>query len=213
MPDFELENLHNGPVVGLDEVGRGPLAGPVVAACVYIPYEAYSLPFIAQLNDSKAIPKSKHRGLYDAITAHCQYGVGIVAIEEIDRINILQASLKAMELACEASKCYPNFALVDGNKLPTNLPCAAQAIKKGDSKSCSIAAASIVAKVTRDEMMKSLHEEFPHYGWDSNAGYGSKLHLDAIKQYGITPHHRKSFAPIKNFIAHGSTRNAQKSAA
>ncbi len=212
MPDFELENTHKGAVCGIDEVGRGPLAGPVVAACVHIPYKTRTLPFITELKDSKKISKPKLEILYEHITQNCTFSIAEISVEEIDKINILQASLKAMTTACRNMEMLPSFALVDGNQTP-DLPCPAKAIIKGDSKSYSIAAASIIAKVTRDRMMKKLHENFPYYGWDTNAGYGSKAHLDGINQHGITEHHRKSYAPIKNFIAHGSTLKITESAA
>ena len=210
MPDFELEDMHEGPVFGMDEVGRGPLAGPVVAACVHIPEKVRALPFISELKDSKKIAKPKLAVLYGLITQHCIWNVAEVSVKEIDCINILQASLKAMQKSLE--NCNPDYALVDGNKMP-ELPCPAQTIVKGDNKSYSIAAASIVAKVTRDRIMKSLHEEFPYYGWDTNAGYGSKAHMEGINKHGITDHHRKSFAPVKNFLAYGSTRITNETAA
>jgi len=211
MPDFEFENMHDGAVFGLDEVGRGPLAGPVVAACVYIPKEVYSLAFIHELNDSKKIAKPKLEMLYALIVQHCEWRVAEISPSEVDEINVLQASLKAMELSLNAMSTTPCFALVDGNKLP-KLPCPAQSVIKGDHKSYSIAAASIIAKVTRDRIMKALHLEFPYYGWNSNAGYGAKVHMDGINAHGITDHHRKSYAPIKNFMLHGSTRGAIDSA-
>ena len=207
MPDFELEHMHDGHVFGLDEVGRGPLAGPVVAACVYIPPEACSLPFILDLKDSKKIAKPKLETLYALITQHCAWQVAEISPQEVDDINVLQASLKAMEVALRGMAVAPDFALVDGNQMP-KLPCPAQCVVKGDNNSYSIAVASIVAKVTRDRIMKALHIEHPHYGWDSNAGYGAKIHMDGINAHGITAHHRKSYAPIKNFIAHGSTSGA-----
>ena len=212
MPDFELEDMHDGPVFGLDEVGRGPLAGPVVAACVYIPPEARTLSFISELKDSKKIAKPKLETLYTLITQHCEWTVAEVSVVEIDEINILQASLKAMRLSLETMNVKPCHALVDGNKMP-ELPCHARTVIKGDNKSYSIAAASIVAKITRDRIMKQLHQEFPYYGWDTNAGYGSQAHLAGIDRHGITNHHRKSYAPIKNFIAHGSTRTPSETAA
>lgn len=212
MPDFELEDMHEGLVCGLDEVGRGPLAGPVVAACVYIPEDARSLAFIRELKDSKKIAKPKLEILHGLITQHCKWAVSEISVQKIDEINILQASLKAMSLSLSAMESSPSYALVDGNKMP-ELPCPAQTVVKGDNKSYSIAAASIVAKVTRDRIMKTLHKEFPNYGWDTNAGYGSKAHLDGINAHGITEHHRKSFAPIKNFMAYGSTRTPSETAA
>ena len=212
MPDFTLENEHEGPVFGLDEVGRGPLAGPVVAACVYIPKEAHTLPFIGEIKDSKKLSEKKLEALYALITEHFEYQVAELSPTEIDEINILQASLKAMAQALEGMNTQPAHALVDGNKLP-QLPCPATTVVKGESKSVSIAAASIVAKVTRDRIMKRLHEEHPHYAWNSNVGYPSKAHMEAIDIYGITEHHRKSYAPVKNFLEFGSTRNPSKSAA
>ncbi|MCB9983972.1 MAG: ribonuclease HII [Rhodospirillales bacterium] len=239
MPDFSLENDFGGPVCGLDEVGRGPLAGPVVAACVYIPDELRALPFVCEIRDSKALSEKRLAALYEQITGHFVWAVAEKSPAEIDEINILQASLRAMEeafllmsslLSETNGGSFPNmldqrsldfarndnkewYALVDGNKLPPGLPCPAMAVVKGDDKSVSIAAASIVAKVTRDRLMRALHQEYPHYGWDSNVGYPSKAHLAGIERYGITQHHRKSFGPVKNFIAFGSTRKPLDSAA
>ena len=212
MPDFSLEQEHEGPVCGLDEVGRGPLAGPVVAACVYIPEDAYALPFIPGIKDSKKLSHKKLNELYLLITRHCQWAVAEKSPQEIDEVNILQAALAAMAESLGQIDMTFSHALVDGNKLP-ELPCPATPVVKGDSKSTSIAAASIVAKVTRDRMMRKLHEAHPHYGWDTNVGYPSKAHLEGIDAHGITEHHRKSFGPVKNFIAYGSTRNPSKSAA
>jgi len=216
MPDFELEDKQDGIVFGIDEVGRGPLAGPVVAACVHIPQAARSLSFIKDIKDSKKISKPKLGKLYELITDHCDWAVAEISVDEIDDINILQASLKAMSLSFQNiskpnkySKAY--HCLVDGNKMP-QLPCSAATVIKGDGKSYSIAAASIVAKVTRDRIMRELHEEFPHYSWNTNAGYGSKAHLSGIDAHGITKYHRKSFAPVRNFIEYGTTRNPSESA-
>lgn len=207
MPDFSREDEYSGPVCGLDEVGRGPLAGPVVAACVYIPSEVRRADWITEVTDSKKLSWKKLEELYDLITGHCEWAVAEIGVEEIDEINILQASLKAMRTAFEELPASMSHALVDGNKLP-GLPCSETAIKKGDSISTSIAAASIIAKVTRDRMMAELAKEHPHYGWESNVGYPTKAHREAIDTYGITPHHRKSFGPVKNFLAHGSTKPA-----
>ena len=211
-PDFTFEQDHKGPVCGLDEVGRGPLAGPVVAACVYIPQGAYGLPFISEIKDSKKLSEKKLEQLYALITEHFIYGVAELDPEVIDEINILQASLKAMRLALDETRYDYVHALVDGNKMP-DLPCPATTVVKGDSKSTSIAAASIVAKVTRDRIMKDLHEKFPHYGWNTNVGYPSKAHLAGIDAHGITPHHRKSFAPVKNFMVYGTTRKPAQNVA
>lgn len=198
-PDFSLENAVNGSVCGLDEVGRGPLAGPVTAACVFIPDNKRDLAFIPEIRDSKTLSEKKLDYLFECIREHFVFGIAECSPAEIDEINILQASLKAMRQAFEIITPAPHHALVDGNRAP-KLPCPAQTVVKGDSKSVSIAAASILAKVTRDRFMRKLAEEHPHYGWDSNVGYPAPAHLEAIKIHGITAHHRKSFAPVKDFI-------------
>jgi ribonuclease HII len=203
--DFSLEDEIEGHVCGLDEVGRGPLAGGVVAACVYIPDDVRGMAFMAEVRDSKTLSWAKLERLYDEIMANCHCGVAEIKPAEIDEINILQASLKAMSHSYEAMDMRMAHALVDGNKMPA-LPCSATTIVKGDSKSKSIAAASIIAKVTRDRMMHRLAKAHPHYGWESNVGYPSKAHLAGIDAHGITEHHRKSFAPVRNFIESGSTR-------
>jgi len=197
MPDFNLEDSIVGKVCGLDEVGRGPLAGPVVAACVYI--DDMNLPFLLEINDSKKLSEKRREALYNQIVNHCAYGVGECSVEEIDQMNILQASLEAMRRAYEDMGVVCDHALVDGNKAAP-LPCASTTVIKGDGVSTSIAAASIVAKVTRDRIMKALDLEYPGYGWASNAGYGAKAHREAIYQIGITPHHRKTFAPVKDLL-------------
>lgn len=206
-PSFELEDAHGGIVCGLDEVGRGPLAGPVVAACVIIPADKRGLSFTTDIRDSKKIPKPKLQALFDHIQEHFVCSIAEVSVEEIDAINILQASLKAMQMAYLEA----DLALVDGNRCP-KLPCKTQAVIGGDNKSVSIAAASIVAKVHRDRLMKKLAQDHPYYGWESNAGYGAAAHMAGIEKHGITPHHRKSFAPIRNFIAFGNIRGSLKEA-
>lgn len=203
-PSFELEDTFSGPVCGLDEVGRGPLAGPVVAACVVIPNSVRVMDFIPHIHDSKKLGKKMLTSLYTEITSHCHWGVVEISPQEIDRINIFQASLKAMREALHLVD-LPQAALVDGKHVPQNMPCDAQAVVKGDSKSVSIAAASIIAKVTRDKIMRGLHEQHPHYGWNTNVGYPSRQHRDAINEHGITIHHRRSFAPVKNFLEFGAT--------
>ena len=222
-PDFSIEDGFDGPVCGLDEAGRGPLAGPVVAACVYIPPDLRAAEWMTHVTDSKKLSHIKLEMLYAAITENCAFGIAEIAPQEIDRINILQASLKAMEISFSSflhmqesiSAMAPGpsmdpglrrddgngwHALIDGNRIPANLPCRASAIVKGDSKSKSIAAASILAKVTRDRIMRKLAAEFPHYGWDSNVGYPTEAHRNAISLYGITIHHRRSFEPVKGFL-------------
>jgi ribonuclease HII len=203
MPDFELEQSFNGPVCGLDEVGRGPLAGPVVAACVFIPENLYALPFVPAIKDSKKLSPVQLEKLYALITQNFIWTVAEIPPATIDEINILQASLRAMAEALDKTAHEFVHALVDGNKLP-KLPCTATAVVKGDSKSTSIAAASIVAKVTRDRLMHQLHLEYPCYGWDRNVGYPTKAHIEAIEQYGITEFHRKSFGPVRSHLERNS---------
>jgi len=196
-PDFSLEDSHNGVICGIDEAGRAPLAGPVTAACVYIPPESRKLEFVAAINDSKKLSKDKRETLFDLIRAHALFGVGMAAPEEIDELNIHHATLLAMKRAFEAmNKEAPAVALIDGKFAPA-LPCTTQTVIKGDGISKSIAAASIIAKVTRDRLMATLHEKHPHYGWDRNAAYPTPEHLAAINKHGITDHHRRSFAPCR----------------
>lgn len=186
-PNLELERNIGGIVAGVDEAGRGPLAGPVVAAAVIIPdgFDA------SGIDDSKKLTALQRSKLYGYITEKCTYGVGVVEVAEIEEVNILQASLLAMQ---KASFALPAQAfLVDGNKAPKIGDAVVQAIVKGDSKSISIAAASIVAKVTRDLLMLELHQLFPQYLWNKNFGYGTQQHRDAILQYGPCVHHRMSF--------------------
>ncbi|MGH1455364.1 MAG: ribonuclease HII [Alphaproteobacteria bacterium] len=196
MPDFSYEDQHEGIICGVDEVGRGPLAGPVVAAAVIIPHNKRKLDFIAMITDSKKLSLKKREYLYDEIATHFPYAIAKITPQEIDDINILQASLKAMKNACEKLP-HIDYALIDGNKTPKDLPCPAQTIVKGDSKSVSIAAASIIAKVHRDRIMQDLDKKFPHYGWAKNAGYPTQQHREALLTHGTTPHHRKSFAPVR----------------
>jgi ribonuclease HII len=207
MPDFALEDEIGGRACGLDEVGRGPLAGPVVAACVYIPPDVRALPFISEIKDSKKLAPAKLEKLHGLITAHCVWAVAEISPQMIDEINILQASLLAMRRAMEEAGEAFDHALVDGNRLP-QLPCPATAVVKGDSKSASIAAASIVAKFTRDRMMWALHKEYPHYGWDGNVGYPTKAHIEGISLHGITEHHRKSFGPVRDYLLTQEARNS-----
>lgn len=186
------------PVCGIDEVGRGPLAGPVVTACAYIPPEKLVHPVWKDVNDSKKLTPQKRDYLFEIIRHQCVYHVAEASAEEIDTINIHHATLLAMKRAYEGvhGKTVISLALIDGKFAPS-LPCKAQTVIKGDATSLSIAAASIIAKVTRDRYMRTLHAEFPHYGWATNAGYGTAEHMDGIARHGITPHHRKSFAPCK----------------
>lgn len=197
MPDLSIESLYTGNIAGVDEAGRGPWAGPVVAAAVIL--DLKNIP--EGLNDSKKLSKAKREKLFQEIKSQAHVGVGIACVDEIDEINILQATKSAMVRALEALPIAPDIALIDGNQTVVNAPCRNECVIKGDSKSLSIAAASIIAKVTRDQMMEALHLEHPEYAWDRNAGYGTKAHQEALYIHGITKHHRKSFRPIRELIS------------
>jgi len=191
---------------GIDEVGRGPLAGPVVAACVHIPDK--TLAWMPLMTDSKKLTPSK-RDLYAGyVREHCIWGIGEASVVEIDQINILQATFLAMHRSItdmrERYNIYPDYLMIDGNQLPKNLPCKAEAVVKGDRKIKEISCASIIAKTYRDAMMQKLAFEYPEYGWQTNMGYGTKTHLNALHAYGCTPHHRRSFAPVRGTV--GSKR-------
>ena len=185
-----------GPVCGVDEAGRGPLAGPVVAAAVIL--DRKRIP--KGLNDSKQLSEEQRESLFPQIMESAiAVGVGEATSGEIDMVNIRQATHFAMARAVRAMAVAAEFALVDGNDPPA-LPCRCETLVSGDAKSLSIAAASIIAKVTRDRMMAALHDEHPGYGWLSNKGYGTPEHLIALRERGATPHHRRSFAPVRNVI-------------
>lgn len=193
--DFDKEY---GVVVGTDEAGRGPAAGGVFAAAVYFPEVTDGLiQDLARLNDSKKLSEVAREKLYDVIISNTINSVICVEVEEIEKINILNSSLKAMKLSCEnvikQAGLKDLITLVDGNKLIKNYTYPQKFIVKGDGKSASIAAASILAKVTRDRYMKQLAQEFPHYGWEKNAGYLTAAHLKAIDEYGLCKYHRPSF--------------------
>lgn len=183
-------------ISGVDEAGRGPLAGPVVSAAVILPADFPE----EGVTDSKKLSPKKRAYLYDHIyDSSISVGVGIVGHEEIDDINILQASLKSMALAVNDLSVLPDYLLIDGIfKIPSQLP--QMPVKKGDSLSISIAAASVIAKETRDRIMLKYDEEYPCYGFAKHKGYPTKAHKDAIRQYGICPIHRKSFKGVKEFI-------------
>ncbi len=182
------------PVAGVDEAGRGPLAGPVAAAAVIL--DPRRIP--PGLDDSKKLTADRREELADAIFAHAiAVGVGLSSSVEIDAINIRQATHAAMRRALRALFVSPAHVLIDGNDLPADLPCPGQTIVSGDQLSLSIAAASIVAKVTRDRLMRRLGAAFPAYGFDRHAGYGTPAHLDALKREGPCEFHRRSFAPVR----------------
>lgn len=197
---YEKALYENGVelIAGIDEVGRGPLAGPVVAAAVILPNGCK----IRYLNDSKKIPKSKHEAIYNEIIEHAvAVGVGVKDAAVIDQVNIYEATKLAMLEALGQLVQEPEHLLIDAMKLDTSIP--QTSIIKGDANSLSIAAASIVAKVTRDKMMADYDKEFSGYGFAKNAGYGTSEHLEGLNKLGITPIHRKTFEPIKSMVAGG----------
>ena len=180
-------------VVGVDEVGRGPLAGPVVTAAVVLPTP------IDGLADSKTLSAKKREALVAEIMAKAKVGIGAASVREIDQLNILQATLLAMRRAVARVPAAPTLALVDGNQNP-GLGFRTELIIKGDAKVPEISAASIIAKVVRDRLMTRLAQRYPVYGWDSNVGYGAKVHRDAMARLGVTAHHRRSFAPLRTWL-------------
>ena len=192
MPDLSLERALGGVVCGVDEAGRGPLAGPVVAAAAIL--DPARIP--AGIDDSKRLAPARRAALARALRERAIVATGEASVEEIDRCNILQATMLAMRRAVERLARAPDHALVDGNRAPP-LGCATHTAVRGDRKSLSIAAASIVAKVRRDLLMAALAEEWPHYGWERNAGYPTPFHRAALARYGPSPHHRRSFAPVR----------------
>ncbi len=198
-PDFTLETAAMARgltrVAGVDEAGRGPLAGPVVAAAVIL--NPARIP--PGLNDSKRLSAAARDRLFDAIRAAAQVGVGQASVTEIDTLNILRASHLAMTRALSALGPV-DHAIIDGNLIPRDLPCTAEAVVKGDVRCLSVAAASIIAKVTRDRIMVDLSQQFPGYGWDGNAGYPTKSHRAALQILGVTPHHRRSFQPVHQML-------------
>ena len=194
---FDLEAvelaIHGGPVAGVDEAGRGPLAGPVVAAAVIL--DPANIP--DGIADSKVLAPEVRLVLYQRILATAQVGVGVAGVDRIDAENILNASLSAMADAVAGLPRRPRLALIDGNKVPPRLKCASRAIVRGDAKCLSIAAASIVAKVTRDAMMIELGRAYPAYGFERHKGYATPEHQAAIDRHGVTPHHRRSFKTVQ----------------
>ncbi len=198
MAHFRIERryLREGrwPIAGIDEAGRGPLAGPVSVAAVILNPD--NLP--RGLDDSKALSESDRERLYEQIMKKAlAVSVALASAREIDRINIRQATLDAMSRAAKSLSLAPVHVLVDGKDVPKGLPCQGEAIVKGDATSFSIAAASIIAKVTRDRLMKRLAIRYPAYGFESHAGYGTKAHLAAIAEHGPCPYHRFTFSPLK----------------
>lgn len=195
MPDWSFEACHQGPVAGVDEAGRGPLAGPVVAAAVIL--DPDHIP--DGLADSKKLSAARRELLFEQIMAGAHVGIGEAQVAEIDSINILQATMLAMHRAVAALALSPVHVLVDGNRLPI-WSFEATAVVKGDDRCLSIAAASIIAKVHRDRIMTALDAAHPGYGWARNAGYGTADHLNGLKLHGVTPHHRRSFRPVRELL-------------
>lgn len=199
LPDYSFESASHARglvrVAGIDEVGRGPLAGPVTAAAVVL--DPARIP--EGLRDSKALTAARREALALELGEVAEVSIAHATVEEIDSINILQASLLAMERAVVGLRPV-DHCLIDGNKIPKGLAGRAEAIVKGDARSLSIAAASIVAKVARDKIMVDLAQQFPGYGWERNAGYPSPAHLKALLDLGVTPWHRRSFKPVHNIL-------------
>ena len=199
-PDFSFETLAHQRgaliVAGVDEVGRGPLAGPVTAAAVVL--DPDRIP--EGLNDSKALSEKRRAALAEQIWEMAEVSVAHASVEEIDSLNILRASHLAMERAVAGLPRAPDHLLIDGNLLPRGITIPAEAIIKGDARSLSISAASIVAKVCRDQIMVDLAQQHRGYGWETNAGYGSKSHMMALQNLGVTPFHRRSFKPVHNIL-------------
>ena len=194
-PSYKFDEAYESPIIGVDEVGRGPLAGPVISAAIILNKEIIP----EGINDSKKLSKKKRIIINEQLILHHSYAIGVATVEEIDKINILQASLLSMKRAILGLNIAPKSILVDGNKLP-DLEYKMYPIVKGDSKSVSIAAASIIAKVYRDKLMEDLSIQYPGYYWEKNSGYGTKQHLLALNNLGVTPIHRKTFAPIYNML-------------
>ena len=207
MPDFSLEESlglsTSAVIVGVDEVGRGPLAGPVTAAAVFFDRQKITSDLLTKIGDSKKIAQKKRAAISKQIESIAIIGIGWASSGEIDQLNILEATMLAMQRAIFSLQKQiildPDYILIDGNKVP-RLDFPSKAIVRGDEKSLSIAAASIVAKSKRDAFMTSLSKLYPGYGWEKNAGYGTREHLAAIEREGITVHHRRSFKPIANYL-------------
>jgi ribonuclease HII len=207
LPDFSLEESlglsTSAVIVGVDEVGRGPLAGPVTAAAVFFDRQKITSDLLTKIDDSKKIAQKKRATISKQIESIAIIGIGWASSGEIDQLNILEATMLAMQRAISSLRKQiisdPDYILIDGNKVP-RLDFPSKAIVRGDEKSLSIAAASIVAKNKRDAFMTSLSKLYPGYGWEKNAGYGTGEHLAAIEREGITVHHRRSFKPIAKYL-------------
>lgn len=205
MPSWDIENSVGGAVCGVDEAGRGPWVGPVAAGAVMFLSREINPEILAQIDDSKKLTAKKREKLYDLLLAEARvgrltYGIGLASAAEIDELNILQATFLAMRRAVAKLNPQPGHALIDGNRLPQSFCCKTSCYIGGDARSYSIAAASVLAKVYRDNIMKELAVKYPGYGFEKNAGYGTKDHIEGLQKYGVTPEHRKSYKPIKEFL-------------
>lgn len=209
MPNWDIEDKFSGVVCGIDEAGRGPWVGPVVAGAVVFKCRDVNLELLDELNDSKKISPKKREYLYELLqkekqTGNIDFGIGEASAAEIDELNILQATFLAMRRATANLSEMPQIALIDGNRLPQNFCCRTACFIGGDAKSYSIAAASIVAKVYRDHLMQEMAKQYPGYGFEKNAGYGTKEHIAGLEKNGVTPQHRRSYRPIKDFLSKDS---------
>jgi len=194
LPDFSIEKALGNGVIGIDEAGRGPLAGPIVAAAIIVDERAFDI----GINDSKKLSQVKRAQLYKFLTSNFKYSISIIDVEQIDDINILEATMLAMKNCADSLCVNNNPIIIDGNKSPI-IRANVQTIIKGDSKSLTIAAASIIAKETRDKIMLELDSQYPQFKWCKNKGYGTKEHIEALKEYGPSLHHRKTF--IKKILS------------
>lgn len=197
-PSLRFEKEAGCIVCGVDEVGCAPFAGPVVAAALILPEKPLPRKLVALINDSKIVPQPKREAVAAALPNYCVISFGEASVREIDEINIYHARMLAMRRAINGLSQAPELALIDGNATPKELTCRVRTVVDGDAKCLSIAAASIVAKVFRDAYMRKLAEDFPGYGWETNVGYGTRDHRDAIAKLGLTPHHRLSFTPVRS---------------
>lgn len=207
MPSFEFESKFDGLVAGVDEAGRGPWAGPVVAGAVVFLSKEVDRFLLDNLDDSKKLSAKKREILYEKLfeaqdKGQLLIGIGQATAAEIDEFNILQATFMAMKRAVGVLEKTPQYAIVDGNQKPKGLPCESMTLVKGDARSYSVAAASIVAKVFRDRLMGDLAKQYPYYGFERNAGYGTKAHVEGLHKYGIISGiHRKSYRPIQEILS------------
>lgn len=205
MPDWKIEDKYPQTVCGIDEAGRGPWVGPVVAGAVVFLTREIAPELSEKLNDSKKLSAARREFLYDLLykeqaAGHLVCAVGEASAAEIDELNILQATFLAMRRAVEKLPFVPSAAIIDGNRLPKNFPCPCECFVSGDSRSYSISAASILAKVYRDRLMAEMAKEYPWYGFEKNAGYGTKEHIAGLRKYGVTPQHRRSYRPIRELL-------------